>query len=599
MRREKPAKIKIPADARVHLGKASRLKPVLSMADSPGLGFTALRAATDFVADVDTTYQPDDAGMLPRQRLEYQLTPLEEEVFLEKNGLVTSYGIFGAPGSGKTFLFKYMLRQILALHRSDPDRKVGALILDPKAALIEDIEAIVRLPDVARSDDLVIINAETLIRKKQEGVDEDVNVIDCAVDTWALADLLVLAARSAGITASEDYWFLEWANLFGASLFLLNNFYLSGVSKPQDVVTLRQLLNALLIVEPGKGADGTPGGDKGMRGIQLLANEAAKQLMTMDDDARRDDARLAISQIERFFKADYVHTIMAFVSRAYGSFQRSGYACFSPSGRTKGSRKSFYDRIIEDGKIVLVSVSPADPLVAKTLCTLVKSLFQQTVIQRLDRYMREELHNYQRTVLLGCDEYAEIASEVPGQPMGDGRFFSLAREFGCMGLVATQSVNVLQATSLKENWKSVFSTLGAKIFMRLADNETAKEASELAGKSTWYVTSRGVSHGKEGFGGSEQKSIQQYETLPTEVTTQGFIMGDAVAIGSLDGGAESKNGEAPTMLHFFKVPGPKEQDEMVAFMAAQAVPHPASGATQEEFSMSAAAPRRRVVFEED
>lgn len=129
--------------------------------------------------------------------------------------------------------------------------------------------------------------------------------------------------------------------------------------------------------------------------------------------------------------------------------------------------------------------------------------------------------------------------------------------------------------------------------MRLADNETAKEASELAGKSTWYVTSRGVSHGKEGFGGSEQKSIQQYETLPTEVTTQGFMQGDAVAIGSLNGGATTN------LLHFFKVPGPKEQDEMVASMAAEAVLQPAWGAPQEEFSMSAAAPRRRVVFEED
>lgn len=582
MRRERPAKIEIPRDARVHLGRARRLEPFLSAADSSGLGFTRLRAATDYVSDVDAMLQPDEAGMLPRQRLKYRLAPLEEDVFLEGNGLLTSYGIFGAPGSGKTFLFKYLLRQLLGLHRTNPDRKVGALILDPKAALIEDVEAIVNLPDVARKDDLVIINAETLYRKKEDGVDEDVNVIDCAVDSWALADLLVLAARGAGITASEDYWFLEWANLFGASLFLLDNFYLKGVSNPQYIVTLRQLLDALLIVEP-----------EGLRGIQRLAKAAEQQLDGIDDEAVRADARIAISQVERFFKADYVHTIMAFIARAYGPFQRSGYACFSPPGRIKGSRKSFYDRIIEDGKIVLVSVSPADPLVAKTLCTLVKNLFQQTVIQRLDRYMREELHNYDRTVLLGCDEYAEIASEVPGQPMGDGRFFSLAREFGCMGLLATQSVNVLQATSLKENWRSVFSTLGAKVFMRLADNETAKEASELAGKSTWYVTSRGVSHGKEGFGGSEQKSIQQYETLPTEVTTQGFMMGDAVAIGSLSGGATAD------LLHFFRVPGKAEQDAMAVSTVAQAVPQPAPDTTHEQVSKPAAASRRRVTFEED
>src|SRR5829696_496662 len=282
MRREKPAKIEIPRDARVHLGRARCLEPFLSAAESSGLGFTRMRAATDYVSDADTMLQPDEAGMLPRQRLKYRLALLEEDVFLEGNGLLTSYGIFGAPGSGKTFLFKYLLRQLLGLHRTNSDRKVGALILDPKAALIEDVEAIVHLPDVARSDDLVIINAETLSRMKEDGVDEDVNVIDCAVDTWALADLLVLAARGAGITASEDYWFLEWANLFGASLFLLNNFYLKGVSNPQYVVTLRQLLDALLIVEPDTGADGGPGDGSGLRGIQRLASAATQQLGDMD-----------------------------------------------------------------------------------------------------------------------------------------------------------------------------------------------------------------------------------------------------------------------------------------------------------------------------
>ena len=204
------------------------------------------------------------------------------------------------------------------------------------------------------------------------------------------------------------------------------------------------------------------------------------------------------------------------------------------------------------------------------------------VIQRFGRLQSR------RVVLLGCDEYAEIASEVPGQPMGDGRFFSLSREFGCMGLLATQSVNVLQATSLKENWRSVFSTFGAKIFMRLADNETAKEATELAGKGTWYVTSRGVSHGKEGLSGSEQKSIQQFDTVPSEVTTQGFEKGDAVAIGSLDGNA------TPELLHFFHVPSEDEQDARIAAAQAQV-----QAAGREEAPAISATPTRRAVFEDE
>lgn len=565
--------IDAPKGVEVHLGNARRLTPSLSESDGLGTGYHRARTSTNFVSEADMMLQADDPGLLPRQRLKFALAPLEEEVFLRDRGLTTSYGIFGAPGSGKTFLYKYLLRQVLAVNRADPERKIGALILDPKAALIDDIQTIVAQPDVARSDDLLIINAEMMA----EG--HHTNVIDCGVDTWALADLLVLAARSAGITASEDYWFLEWANLFGASLFLLNNFNLEGVSNTQNAVTLRVLMDALLLAETVSSAGSDSGDRPSMRGIQRLAAEARLQLDRRPPEVR-EDALIAINQIERFFKADYVHTIMAFIARAYGPFQRHKYSCFSPE-RSRGVG-AFYDEIIEDGRIVLVSMSATDPLVAKTLCTLIKCLFQQTVIQRFGRLQSR------RVVLLGCDEYAEIASEVPGQPMGDGRFFSLSREFGCMGLLATQSVNVLQATSLKENWRSVFSTFGAKIFMRLADNETAKEATELAGKGTWYVTSRGVSHGKEGLSGSEQKSIQQFDTVPSEVTTQGFEKGDAVAIGSLDGNA------TPELLHFFHVPSEDEQDARIAAVQAQV-----QAAGREEAPAGSAMPTRRAVFEDE
>jgi hypothetical protein len=88
-----------------------------------------------------------------------------------------------------------------------------------------------------------------------------------------------------------------------------------------------------------------------------------------------------------------------------------------------------------------------------------------TVVGRLARVRAGTLQNFTRPLVLAVDEYSEVASEVPGQPMGDGYFFSVCRQNGCMGLIATQSVNVLQASSLKENWKAVFSTFGAKFLV--------------------------------------------------------------------------------------------------------------------------------------
>src|SRR5205085_7827399 len=114
---------------------------------------------------------------------------------------------------------------------------------------------------------------------------------------------------------------------------------------------------------------------------------------------------------------------------------------------------NLYDSVLEEGKIVVVSLPPAEPGLAKTVCTLVKCLFQQNVMSRKRRYRELDLHNWDRVVFIACDEYSEIASEVPGTPMGDGRFFALARENGCFGILATQSVHVLENSSLRESWR--------------------------------------------------------------------------------------------------------------------------------------------------
>jgi hypothetical protein len=126
-------------------------------------------------------------GALPVQELQYRFRDVEGELFLENRGLTSSYGIFGAPGSGKTYLMLHMLRQLFSLEQNDAERRFGALILDPKAALIEDVRAIVAA--VGRADDLAVVNAADLERRNNA-----VNVIDCDLDAYELARALVLAA---------------------------------------------------------------------------------------------------------------------------------------------------------------------------------------------------------------------------------------------------------------------------------------------------------------------------------------------------------------------------------------------------------------------
>src|SRR4051794_39769961 len=174
-------------------------------------------------------------GELPRQDLELGLRDAGDELFIEGAGLTKSYGIFGAPGSGKTFLMMRLMRQLLALDEDEPERRMGALILDPKASLIDDFRELAAT--VGRADDLVVLNADEL-----EARNEQVNLIDSDLDPYELARVLVLAARSAGVGASEDFWFGAWQNLFSAAIFLLK--WLG-----ENVLTLRELLEAVLIVE--------------------------------------------------------------------------------------------------------------------------------------------------------------------------------------------------------------------------------------------------------------------------------------------------------------------------------------------------------------
>jgi hypothetical protein len=376
------------------------------------------------------------AGELAMRRIRYRLDPTTRPVSIRDSGLVTSYGIFGAPGSGKTNLLKHMLRQLFALNAADPNKKYGGLILDPKASLIEDVRKIVRLAKRS-DDDLIVLNTDVL-----QGT-RGVNVIGVdlkSLKPYELGKQLVLAARSAGVSTSDPYWLLAWGNLFGAALYLLSLI-------DDQPVTMRSLLQAVLSFErdqyPAQDARGSGTGERLVRPIQnlarrykLLAQSELSRATTAAQKGAFNDMLLAANEIENFFRQenDNLATIEAIITNAYSPFQRAEYACYSADyspallkSAGHGYIGNFYDRIIDEGKIVLVSLSPSEPAVAKTLCTLVKCLFQRSVLSRKERVRTGKLRNWERPLVLACDEFSQVSSEVPGEPLGDGYFFSLSR----------------------------------------------------------------------------------------------------------------------------------------------------------------------------
>jgi TraM recognition site of TraD and TraG len=504
----------------VHVGQERRL--IQRTTTPPAFaGFDAGRPIG--MTPIEYIPRTSHPGELEVQRLDYALQATSTELAITDDGLVASYGIFGAPGCGKTHLLMYLLQQVLQIASEEPSQKFGALILDPKSALIEDVEAMVRA--AGREKDLVVLNTDRLNREKT-----GLNVVNVDLDAYELGLQLVMAAQASGTGTSDPYWMLAWGNIFGAALELLRI--------DREPVTLNKLLEETITLDTS--------GPEPKRPIELRAERMRRELATYEP-ADRQDALKAISELDNYrrMKEENAETVQSIIISAYSNFQRSKYLCYSvpdPSGR------SLYDSIIEDGRIVLVSFSPSDPIMARTLCTLVKNLFQRSVLGRYERYLSGRIKNYERPLVIAADEYSQVACELQGKPLGDGDFFSQSRQHGCMGLLATQSVNNLQASPLKENWKAVFSNFGAKIFMRAADNETAEEAVKLAGKSEHYVTGEGTSRSKDGLSTSRQKELRERDNLPSMVLTQILAKGDGVILGSLDGMKTS-----PTM-HLVRVP---------------------------------------------
>jgi hypothetical protein len=133
-------------------------------------------------------------------------------------------------------------------------------------------------------------------------------------------------------------------------------------------------------------------------------------------------------------------------------------------------------------------------------------------------------------VALVIEANGQVATQVPGEPMGDGRFFSLARENGGMAIVAAQSLHMIKER-LGDSWESVFSNLATKLVMSVGDYETAEQASKLAGKAEWYSSSSTTSAGGQGMGSGREQALQENDLLPAYVLTRLLGIGQAAVIG--------------------------------------------------------------------
>ena len=509
-------KLEIHVRGEINLGDELTLEPV-SAVDGPSKQKRPRRIGSTLPPWDRQRSSPLPSGKMEYESESHELRQGQTAVTLKDDGLVLQYGIVGKPGCGKTHLLMHLLGQIIAHERNDPERKYGGLILDPKAELIDDVREAFR--KAKREQDLIVINTREL--QATSGV----NLIDCMLSPGDLAETLVLAARSAGVGTGEPFWLQQMSVALGAILTLMK------LLAPRQAPTLGRLLHLAI------GGDGS-----GRPALDSFLSEAERELKgSMTARAAVSNFRIAVDNLRRHAASsaggDRTRLIVEqFIQQAFGVFSMENYHCYSLEAP---ARRNLYDLILDEGKVVLVSIGQQEVRLTSLLPALMKLIFQRTVISRFDRYRSWELHNCERPVLFMADEYHTVATKVKGM-FGDNEFFSLARQFGALCFVATQSLQQLIVSSLEEAWKAVFDVLSAIIVMSGNDPETKKYVDELAGNKVVIVTKRSqsFSEGKETIGVS-------YERLELPVipvgTLQLLTRGRAIVVGKIGGQQEASS----------------------------------------------------------
>jgi hypothetical protein len=152
-----------------------------------------------------------------------------------------------------------------------------------------------------------------------------------------------------------------------------------------------------------------------------------------------------------------------------------------------------------------------------------------------------------RQALFLCDEYHAFATVGESDPSGDEKFFALSRQAKCIPVVATHSLSSLRSTLPGESWRTLLQTFRTKIFLALADDFSAKTASELCGKeeqlkANYTLSEQGQDAGVSVFTGRAAANRSTVGATKGYSVQRDFIFEPKVF-------AELKNGQAIVLAY--------------------------------------------------
>lgn len=464
---------------------------------------------------------------------------------IPERGLYTGIFVFGAIGSGKTSGCLYpFAEQVLAYQAADPSRRMGGLVLEVKGDFCHKVRGI--LDKYGRGTDYLEVGLDSDYRYNPLYNDLDAYALAYGIASlmnnlygkgkepfWqqaytnlvkfvillhqVLFDYVTLFDVYQGaitpeyleelIRLGEERFTVE-SVLVGFEEFLAHR-ELEPFPFERDETTHRMKAPATGELKAVLDAAHVPyelqkepleinaaGTEADLRDREKLEQfQAAKRWFYQD--WQRIEPRLRTSIVEGISVFLSLFDDNPMVKRIFCPPKETYDAVENADGRY-GKPLPPFAELIEQGAIVALNFPvSANPGLAKAIGTLMKQDFQRAVLNRIPQIerVRERAsggsseqrsdrgpHHVWRQVLFLCDEYHVFATVGESDPSGDEKFFALSRQAKCVAIVATQSISSLRSTLPGESWRTLLQTFRTKIFLALADDFSAKCASDLCGK---------------------------------------------------------------------------------------------------------------------
>lgn len=442
---------------------------------------------------------------------------------IPEKGLYTGTLVVGAVGSGKTSGCMYpYVEQLLAYRQSDPDRRIGGLVLEVKGDFCASVRDILRR--YGRESDYMEVSLTSPYRYNPLCGDDQ--------DAYALAYGINSLMVNLYGKSDEPFWAQAQTNLIKFLILLhqvvdgyvtLWDVYVCAINPdriaaklkegalqytkgdtvfvdPDDYVKAPELSNLLWTADSRSGHLGTPRAGEVEERLTRLGIAYRIDQEELDDPAA-ERRRQQFAAVERWYQDDWcriepklrtsiVEGVSVFLS-VFDSDPDVRYTfcppreCYDPVANRDGRfgiPLPSFEHLIESGAVCALNFPMnSNPGLARAIGTFLKMDFQRAILNRIPEMSRHPDRHW-RPVLFAADEYQAFATCGEDNPSGDEKFFSLSRQARLIGLVATQSISSLRSVLAGEAWRTLVQTFRTKVFLALSDDFSAKFASDLCGK---------------------------------------------------------------------------------------------------------------------